>query len=147
MPPSQTLTPDASGSATIGQLIPGKGIFIGEFDLADARGKSLGIRTRWYGTAIELGNPKTFNKTAKAVAAYNENGRGGLRLDPARYEAELFDKLKTVEAMGKNAIAPLEVVKAIYSLRNKGEFKRLSDLDLPGKLITIASGTGSARGQ
>lgn len=130
-----------------GEMVPGKGIFIGEFDLADARGTSLGIRTRWYDTAIELGKLTTFNGTARVVANSNENGRGGLRLDPADYEAELFKKLKTGEAIGKNVIAPREVVKAIYQLRNSGEYKRMSDGNLPGKLITLASGTGLARWQ
>ena len=123
------------------------GIFIGEFDLADARGKSLGIRTRWYDTAIELGKPMTFNDTATAVAHHNEHGRGGLHLDAARYEAELFEKLKYGDARGMNVIAPLKVVKAIYALRNIGEYKRMSNGDLPGKLIAIASGTYDAHWQ
>jgi hypothetical protein len=127
-------------------MVPGKGIFIGEFDLFDTHGRSLGIRSRWYDTAIELGKPKTFNATVKAVAHNNENGRGGLKLDAAGYEAELFAKLKTGEALGKNVIAPLEVVKAIYALRNEGEYKRLSDRDLPGKLITTV-GTDYAHWQ
>jgi hypothetical protein len=130
-----------------GQIVPGKGIFIGEFDLFDAGGRSLGVRTRWYDAAIELGIPKTFNETAKAVSAFNDNGRGGLNLDPARYEAELFEKLRTGEALGKNAIAPLKVVRAIYALRNRGEYKRRSDASLPGGLTTLSSGTDSARWQ
>jgi hypothetical protein len=130
-----------------GEMVPGKGIFIGEFDLADARGKKLGIRTRWYDAAVELGKPMTFNATADAVANCDVNGRGGLRLNPARYEAELFRKLKTSKAMGKNVIAPLEVVQAIYELRNQGEYKRRSDGNLPGQLITTKSGNTTARWQ
>jgi hypothetical protein len=129
-----------------GEMVTGKGIFIGEFDLFGADGRSLGIRTRWYDAAVELGKPMTFDDTAKAVAAYNDNGRGGLRLDPVRYEAELFEKLRSAEALGKNVIAPLEVVNAIYALRNRGDYKRLSDCDLPGKLLTIA-GTDLAHWQ
>ena len=74
------------------------------------------------------------------------NGRGGLHFDPARYEEELFEKLKTGEAMGKHVIAPLDVVKEIYKLRNDGEYQRLSDGDLPGKLITT-TGTDYAHWQ
>jgi hypothetical protein len=130
-----------------GEMVPGKGILIGEFDLVDVSGKSLGIRTRWYDAAIELGKPRTFNDTAEAVANSNVNGRGGLRLDPARYEAELFEKLKSGEALGKNVIAPLEVVKAIYKLGNSGEYKRRSDANQPGKLTTADSGTDHAHWQ
>jgi hypothetical protein len=128
-----------------GDWMPDKnGIYIGEFDLVDAYGRRLGLRTRWFDAAIELGMPKTFNDTAKAVANSNENGRGGLTLNPARYETDLFEKLKTGEAIGKNVIAPRQVVKAIYALRNAGKYKRMSDGDLPGKLITKASGTDVA---
>jgi hypothetical protein len=126
-----------------GEMVQGKGIFIGTFDLIDAYGKSLGIKTKWYDAAVELGKPMTFNATADAVANCDVNGRGGLQLDPAHYEAKLFDKLRTEEALGKNVIAPLEVVKTIYELRNQGEYKRRSDGDLPGRLITTA-GTGYA---
>jgi hypothetical protein len=128
-----------------GDMVPGKGILIGTFDLFDAYGSKLGVRTNWYDAAIELGNPMTFNDTAKAVANCNVNGRGGLYLDPARYEAELFEELKIVAAMGKHVIAPLAVVKTIYALRNTGEYKRMSDGGLPGKLITRASGTDCAQ--
>jgi hypothetical protein len=142
---SQTVTRDHDLQP--GQMLPGKGIFIGEFNLFDAYGQSLGIRTRWYDAALELGKPMTFNNTAEALTNCNVNGRGGLSLDPARYEAELFTKLRTGEALGKNIIAPLQVVKAIYALRNHGEYKRLSDHDLPGKLITSANGTDDAHCQ
>jgi hypothetical protein len=124
-----------------GEMVSGKGILIGEFDLVDVSGKSLGIRTRWYDAAIDLGRPKIFNNTAAAVAKNDTNGRGGLKLNPARYEAELFETLKSGEALGKNVIAPLEVVKAIYQLRNSGEYKHMSDANRPGKLITMPSGT------
>ena len=130
-----------------GNMVPGKGIFIGGFDLVDALGSRLGIKTNWYDASIELGKPQTFNETADAVANCNENGRGGLRLNPARYEAELFGKLKTGEAMGKNVIAPLAVAKAIYALRNTGEYNRRSEGGLPGKLITTASSSVGARWQ
>jgi hypothetical protein len=131
----------------LGQWVQGKGIVIGAFDLFDAYNRSLGIRTRWYDTAIELGKPMTFDDTANAVANCNVNGRGGLRLNPGRYEVELFEKLKTGEALSKNVIAPLEVVRAIYSLRNKGEYKSRSSADLPGRLITSPGGTGFAHWQ
>src|SRR5882757_9844315 len=88
-----------------GAVVPGKGIFIGKFDLFNASGKSLGLRTRWYDAAIEFGKPMTFNDAADAVARSNVNGRGGLHLNPERYEAELFEKLKSGEAMGKHVIA------------------------------------------
>jgi hypothetical protein len=129
-----------------GEMVPGKGIFIGKFNLAYAYGKGLGIKTNWYDAAIELGKPKTFDDTAEAVANSNEKGRGGLHLNPARY-AELFEKLKTGEAMGKHVIAPLTVLKAIYALRNKGEYKRMNDSDLRGKLITLPSDSDNAHWQ
>jgi hypothetical protein len=143
----QEISNVANGDFQAGEIIFGKGILIGEFDLVDVSGKSLGIRTRWYDAAIELGKHRTFNDTAKAVADCNVNGRGGLRLDPARYEAELFEKLKSGEAIGKHVIAPLDVVKAIYQLRNSGEYKHMSDASRPGKLITMPSGTGLAHWQ
>lgn len=126
-------------------------IFIGEFDdlvRADVRADiaRLGIRTRWFDTALDLA-PDTFNGLGKTVAESNQNGRGGLHLDPARYEEELFEKLRTGEAAGKHVIAPLAVVAAIHELKNKGEYKRRSDEDLPGKLILVASGSGYARWQ
>lgn len=126
-------------------------IFIGEFDdlvLADVRADiaKLGLRTRWFDAALDLA-PDTFNRLAKTVAECSQNGRGGLFLDPARYEAELFEKLKTGEAAGKYVIAPLDVVAAIHQLKNKGEYQRRSDDNLPGKLILSASGTGYARWQ
>ncbi|HTB11093.1 MAG TPA: hypothetical protein VK752_05970 [Bryobacteraceae bacterium] len=89
----------------------------------------------------------TFDDTANAVANCNVNGRGGLRLNPARYEAELLEKLKTGEALGQNVVAPLEVVKAIFSLRKQGEYKRLSDHDLPGRLTLLINGIDGANWQ
>ena len=41
-----------------GDMVPGKGIFIGTFDLFDAYGAKLGIKTNWYDAAIELENPR-----------------------------------------------------------------------------------------
>jgi hypothetical protein len=137
-----------SGDHKPGEWVQDKdAVFIGTFDLVDAYGSSLGIKTDWYDAAIELGKPKTFNDTVNAVANSNTKGRGGLRLNPARYEAELFEKLKSGEAIGKHVIAPLDVVNGIYELRNEGEYKRRSEGNLPGKLITTYCGTGDAHWQ
>ena len=111
-----------------GDMVLGKGIFIGAFDdLVDAQGSSLGIKTNWYDAAKDLGKRRTFKDMADAVASCKSNDRGGLKLDPVRYEAELFEKLQSGEAIGKNVIAPLEVVKAISKLRLTGEYKRRSE--------------------
>jgi hypothetical protein len=135
------------GDIQPGRIVRGKGIFIGKFDLTDACGKRLGLLTEWYDAAIDLGKPMTFYETARAVEMSNQNGRGGLSLHPMCYEADLFEKLKTGGALGKNVIAPLEVVRAIYELKNCGEYKRMSDRYLPGKLITTLSGTDYAHWQ
>jgi hypothetical protein len=129
-------------------------IFIGEFDdliQADvsvplAHTANLGLRTRWYDAALDL-VPDTFNGFAKTVAESKQNGRCGISLDPARYEVELFEKLRNGEAVGKYVIPPLAVVTAIHGLKNAGEYKHRSDKDLPGKLILGASGSGYARWQ
>jgi hypothetical protein len=144
IPGAPAVNESTSRNLQPGEMVAGKGIYIGKFDLVDAYGSSLGIRTSWFDAAMELGKPKAFNDTVDAVANNNTNGRGGLRLDPARYEAELFEKLKTGEAIGKNVIAPLAVVTTIYDLRNQGEYKHMSDGDLPGRLITTASDTANA---
>ena len=60
---------------------------------------------------------------------------------------DLFDKLRSGHAIGKHVIAPLAVVEAIHNLKNTGEYKRMSDGGLPGKLITTLSGTGVAHWQ
>lgn len=131
-----------------GEWVESKGgIFIGEFDFVNIYSSRLGIRTAWYDAAIELGRLKTFNDTAKAVANNNMNGRGGLELDVEHYQAELFEKLRTGEAMDKHVIGPLNVVRAISGLSHKGEYQRRSDGNLPGKLVTVASGTDLAHWQ
>ena len=130
-----------------GQIVEGKGIFIGTFDLVDAQGSRLDIKTNWYDAALDFGKPKTFKEAADTVASCDVNGRGCLRLNPLRYEGELFEKLKFRDAMGKHVIAPLAVVEAIYNLRHRGEYKRMSEDNLPGKLITIARGTAGAHWQ
>ena len=129
-------------------------VFIGEFDdlmQADvpvhlAKTAYLGLRTRWYDAALDL-KPSTFEEMVKLVAGSRQNGRSGLYLDPARYEEELFEKLRSGEAVGKLVIAPLTVIDAIVALKNKGEYKRRSDENLPGKLRIDAGGTGYDRWQ
>ena len=129
-------------------------IFIGEFnDLARAdipaplaNTANLGLRTRWYDAALDLA-PETFDDFVKTVSQINRNGRCGVFLDPARYEENLFEKLRSREALGKLAIAPLAVIDAIHELKNQGEYKRRQDGNLPGKLRVDGGGTGYDRWQ
>jgi hypothetical protein len=137
---SHETTRVANGDVQPGDMVPGKGMLIGEFDLVDAYGRhlDLGVKSRWYDTGIELGKPMTFNDTVDAVANCDVNCRGGLRLDPECYEAELFEKLKSGEALGKNVIAPEEVVKAGEELRNDGAHKGMSKIDMRDELKELA---------
>jgi hypothetical protein len=129
-------------------------IFIGEFDdlvRADvpvplAKTAYLGIRTRWFDAGLDLA-PDTFYGMVKVIAESKLNGRIGLHLDPARYEEELFEKLRSGEAVGKYVLAPQTVIAAIHGLKNKGEYKRRSDENLPGKLRIDGGGTGFDRWQ
>lgn len=145
-------------SATVFQkrcdYVPGElvqdlsGIYIGSFDLVDAAGKKLGIRTEWYDAAIDLGRPKTFNDTVEIVANTDQNGRGGLELSSACYLAELFENLRTGIGFGKNVIPPLAVTRAIYRLRHTGEYDRLRLEKSPASLsILSTTEVGNPEGQ
>lgn len=135
-----------SGDYKPGERVNGS-IFIGRFDIADGYARKFGIITDWFDAALDLGKPGTFVDAARTVANTNENGRGGLILDMARYKVELFEKLKTGEGSGKNVLAPREVMEAMYLLRNVGEYQRLAECGLPGKLITTATVTDEAHRQ
>jgi len=91
--------------------------------------------------------PATFNNMARRIADSSIGGRAGLKLNPARYEPELAAALKTPEGSGKNFIATLEGVQAVYKTRNKGEYKRRAGKNEAGALITVASFTDGAHWQ
>lgn len=131
-----------------------KAIFIGEFDdliRADipvplAHTAPLGLRTRWYDAALDL-KPDTFDNCVKTIAALNVNGRTGIGFDPAAYEEQMFNAIRSGEAVGKFVIAPLAVIDEIHLLKKKGEYKRRKEGNLPGALRVDGGGTGYDRWQ
>jgi len=138
-----------------GEWVEGKkAIFIGELDdivkadipTLQLQTANLGRVTRWYDAAIDL-KPDTFDNLVTTVANLNVNGRRGIAFNPAKYEDELFDAIRSGEAVGKYVIAPFAVVEEIHQLKKMGEYKRLLDGKLPGALCINNSGNGDTRWQ
>lgn len=129
---------DSRRSPEVGEMIPGKGIYIGCEALKDKTGSSLG-RFDLYAAPKDLKDDKgeklllTFNEAVKVVASLkNLHGHDGGHFG---CERELHEAIKGGRYKGEWFIPPLDILKALYVARDKGALARS---------FALPSGAGSA---
>jgi hypothetical protein len=139
--PTESITLSfAAKSWTIGQLVQGKGIYMGEWEPKERKGKTIGKRFNVFAAPTDLDPPdpyggscRTYINAAREVGERRDwHGHDGIHL---KSDAALYAALESGSAIGKWFIPPLkllagqndagEIVQAenLYNLQDEGDFK------------------------
>jgi len=140
-----------SGDLEIGQMIPGKGIFMGVWEAKNRRGKSLGKKFRRFVAPEDLMDDEgkkvlwTFREAAQQVAGLrNWHGHDGADF---KDEADFYKALKEGRGIGKWFIPPSEFLIGIDRNGDKVSDDHLYAHSARGNLKgTFATAEDSGRG-
>jgi len=132
---------DEAAKMQIGQMIAGKGVFVGTWTPEDRDGKSLGKTFNLYAALKDIGALKTFNDAVNYVAGLeNWHGHDGFNhnINGNASCAALYDALKDGSYNGEWFIPPKDALEHnLY--QNKEAFKPANTL------VTANNGFGMAR--